>query len=164
MDAASAPLFIESGSPASRANSRLVPSGWQPLNCKQRSWTRRGTNVLLGWRGHQGACAVGIVLELDGCLARFGSQPVQRRNGASRAMQRGSIDTIVARTTRDSFAVLTPRRLMGVNPQVPGSSPGRGANYSIPCVDSGVSFSGTVDENVASFAVAARSCSGAKCT
>jgi len=27
------PLFIESGSPASRANPRLVPSGWQPLNC-----------------------------------------------------------------------------------------------------------------------------------
>ena len=28
-------LFIESGSPASRANPRLVPSCWQPLNCKQ---------------------------------------------------------------------------------------------------------------------------------
>jgi len=26
-------LLIESGSPASRANSRLVPSDWQPLNC-----------------------------------------------------------------------------------------------------------------------------------
>src|SRR5712691_9807419 len=54
--------------------------------------------------------------------------------GARTAMQRGTIETIVARTTRDLFAVLTPRRLMGVNPQVPGSSPGRGANiqWSIP--------------------------------
>src|SRR6266496_3806006 len=54
--------------------------------------------------------------------------------GACRAMQRGTIDKIVARTTSDSFAVLTPRRLMGVNPQVPGSSPGRRANiqWSIP--------------------------------
>src|SRR6266852_8130171 len=48
--------------------------------------------------------------------------------GARTAMQRGTIETIVARATRDSFAVLTPRRLMGVNPRVPGSSPGRGAN------------------------------------
>src|SRR6266496_1863079 len=50
--------------------------------------------------------------------------------GACRAMQRGTIDKIVARTTSDSFAVLTPRRLMGVNPQVPGSSPGRGAKIN----------------------------------
>jgi len=47
--------------------------------------------------------------------------------GACRAMKQERYETIVARTTSDSFAVLTPRRLMGVNPQVPGSSPGRGA-------------------------------------
>ena len=69
-----------------------------------------------GGESHQGACAVGIVLELDGCLARFGSQPVRRRNGRVPGDGQGDIETIVARTTRDSFAVLTPRRLMGVNP------------------------------------------------
>src|SRR6266446_5370324 len=80
MDAASA-LLIESGSPASRANSRLVPSGRQPQTCTQT--LGRGAVPMFFWGGEatRGMCVVGIVLEPDGCLARFGSQPVQRRNG-----------------------------------------------------------------------------------
>src|SRR5207253_950864 len=45
------------------------------------------------------------------------------------------------------IAQLVERRT--VNPQVPCSSPGRGANYSIACVASRVSLFGGVYENVA---------------
>src|SRR5213078_3005599 len=54
-------------------------------------------------------------------------------------------------------------RLSPFAPEPPGSSPGRGANYSRPCVDSRVSLFGGVYENVANLSAAARNCAGAKC-
>ena len=46
---------------------------------------------LWGGEATHDVCAVGIVLEPDGCLGRFGSQPVRRRNGCAPGNEAGEI-------------------------------------------------------------------------
>src|SRR5947208_1230962 len=51
--------------------------------------TRHGTNVLLGWRSHHGGSPRHRrELEPNGCLARYGSQPMTEEPGALQADER----------------------------------------------------------------------------
>ena len=73
-------------------------------------WTRRGTNVLLGRQGRQGGLlsSAPCLLDPNGCVARFGSQPMRRRTGrVCRVDERASLSTYRGKITRQTLALLT---------------------------------------------------------
>src|SRR5712691_635575 len=74
---------------------------------EQTPWTRHGTNVLLGWRSHQGAHqGIGAALEPNGCLARFGSQPIIEEPGALPVDEWNALSTYRGKTARHALALL----------------------------------------------------------
>src|SRR5207302_5912997 len=76
----------------------------------QYDWTRRGTNVLLGRQGRQGGLlsSAPCLLDPNGCVARFGSQPMRRRTGrVCRVDERASLSTYRGKITRQTLALLT---------------------------------------------------------